>query len=146
MWSNCLLRLEQELSDQQLNTWIRPLQVIEENDQIKLLAPNRFVQDWVKQNFHEQIQSILFDLDAEQSIQLNIEIGSQNKSPVKEPAPAEPAKTDTFITNIKPQASSSFVEHNLNPLFTFDNFVEGKSNQLAKAASTCTATQNGCDS
>ena len=52
MWSNCLQRLEQELSDQQLNTWIRPLQVIEENDQIKLLAPNRFVQDWVKQNFH----------------------------------------------------------------------------------------------
>jgi len=143
MWSNCLLRLEQELSDQQLNTWIRPLQVIEENNQIKLLAPNRFVQDWVKQNFHEKIQSILLDLDAEQSIQLNIEIGSQNIGAIKEPVVAEPVKTEAFITNNKPQANRSFVEHNLNPLFTFDNFVEGKSNQLAKAASIQVAENPG---
>jgi len=145
MWSNCLQRLEQELSDQQLNTWIRPLQVIEENDQIKLLAPNRFVQDWVKQNFHEKIQSILFDLDASQSIQLNIEIGSQNKIAIKNTVPAktETSKTAVFITNNKPQANNSFVEHNLNPLFTFDNFVEGKSNQLAKAASVQVADNPG---
>ncbi|NOQ90389.1 MAG: chromosomal replication initiator protein DnaA, partial [Gammaproteobacteria bacterium] len=135
MWSNCLQRLEQELSDQQLNTWIRPLQVIEENDQIKLLAPNRFVQDWVKKNFHEKIQSILLDLDAEQSIQLNIEIGSQNKTPVKNTAPAQTLKTEALFSNNKVQAEQTFVEHNINPLFTFDNFVEGKSNQLAKAAS-----------
>ncbi|HFB66823.1 MAG TPA: chromosomal replication initiator protein DnaA [Aeromonadales bacterium] len=145
MWSNCLQRLEQELSDQQLNTWIRPLQVIEENDQIKLLAPNRFVQDWVKQNFHEKIQSILFDLDADQSIQLNIEIGSQNKVAIKNspPVEAEAPKTAVFITNNKPQANHSFVEHNLNPSFTFDNFVEGKSNQLAKAASMQVAENPG---
>ena len=143
MWSNCLLRLEQELSDQQLNTWIRPLQVIEENDQIKLLAPNRFVQDWVKQNFHEKIQSILLDLDEDQSIQLNIEIGSQNKSPIKEPTPVEPPKTASFITNNRPRANNSFVEHNINPMFTFDNFVEGKSNQLAKAASIQVAENPG---
>ncbi len=146
MWSNCLQRLEQELSDQQLNTWIRPLQVIEDNDQIKLLAPNRFVQDWVKQNFHEKIQSILFDLDADQTIQLNIEIGSQNKVAIKNSAPAEevePPKTAVFITNNKPRANHSFVEHNLNPLFTFDNFVEGKSNQLAKAASVQVAENPG---
>ncbi len=144
MWSNCLQRLEQELSDQQLNTWIRPLQVIEENDQIKLLAPNRFVQDWVKQNFHEKIQSILLDLDSNQSIQLNIEIGSQNKVTAKNsPPPAETPKTAIFITNNKPQANHSFVEHNLNPLFTFDNFVEGKSNQLAKAASIQVAENPG---
>ena len=143
MWSNCLHRLEQELSDQQLNTWIRPLQVIEDNNQIKLLAPNRFVQDWVKQNFHEKIQSILLDLDAEQSIQLNIEIGSQNNNPVKNPEPAEPVRTESFITNNKPKENRSFVEHNLNPLFTFDNFVEGKSNQLAKAASLQVAENPG---
>ena len=143
MWSNCLQRLEQELSDQQLNTWIRPLQVIEENDQIKLLAPNRFVQDWVKQNFHEKIQSILLDLDAKQSIQLNIEIGSQNNTATKTPAPVEAPKTEVFITNNKPRANKSFVEHNINPLFTFDNFVEGKSNQLAKAASMQVAENPG---
>ncbi|MCW8851697.1 MAG: chromosomal replication initiator protein DnaA, partial [Gammaproteobacteria bacterium] len=143
MWSNCLHRLEQELSDQQLNTWIRPLQVIEENNQIKLLAPNRFVQDWVKQNFHEKIQSILLDLDAEQTIQLNIEIGTQNKSPIKDPEPAEPVRNESFFSNNKPKDNRSFVEHNLNPLFTFDNFVEGKSNQLAKAASIQVAENPG---
>jgi chromosomal replication initiator protein len=144
MWSNCLQRLEQELSDQQLNTWIRPLQVIEDSNQIQLLAPNRFVQDWVKQNFHDKIQAILLDLDANQSIQLSIEIVSQQKKPVKNtPVAPVPAQTNSFITNNKPQGNNSFVESNLNPLFTFDNFVEGKSNQLAKAASIQVANNPG---
>ncbi len=143
MWPNCLQRLEQELSDQQLNTWIRPLQVVEEDNQIKLLAPNRFVQDWVKQNFHEKIQAILLDMDTKQSIQLNIEIGSQHKPSTKNTAPIEQPKTAAFITNHKRQANHAFVEHNINPLFTFDNFVEGKSNQLAKAASIQVAKNPG---
>jgi chromosomal replication initiator protein len=143
MWSNCLQRLEQELSDQQLNTWIRPLQIIEENNKIKLLAPNRFVQDWVKQNFQAKIQSILSDLDCEQVIQLFIEIGSQNKNADKHVTPNNVPKTESFFTNKKAQPAKSFVEHNLNPLFTFDNFVEGKSNQLAKAASLQVAENPG---
>ena len=144
MWSNCLQRLEQELSDQQLNTWIRPLQIIEENNQIKLLAPNRFVQDWVKQNFQEKIQTILSDLDPEQITQLFIEIGSQTKN-IDKPVvtPDTVAKPETFFTKNKQQSNNSFVEHNLNPLFTFDNFVEGKSNQLAKAASMQVAENPG---
>lgn len=145
MWPNCLRRLEQELTDQQLNTWIRPLQIVEENNQIKLLAPNRFVQDWVKQNFQEKIQTILTDIDPKQITQLFIEIGSQNKN-IDKPAttsPANPVKTESFFTNNKPQANKSLVEHNINPLFTFDNFVEGKSNQLAKAASMQVAENPG---
>ena len=143
MWSNCLLRLEQELSDQQLNTWIRPLQVIEENNQIKLLAPNRFVLDWVKQNFQDKIQTILSDLDPQQATRLIIEIGSQNKNNDKPAAVSNTPKIESFFTNNKPKANNSFVEHNLNPLFTFDNFVEGKSNQLAKAASMQVAEHPG---
>ena len=145
MWSNCLLRLEQELSDQQLNTWIRPLQVIEENNQIKLLAPNRFVLDWVKQNFQDKIQTILSELDPQQATRLIIEIGSQNKNNDKPVAVSNAQKTESlsFITNNKPKVNNSFVEHNLNPLFTFDNFVEGKSNQLAKAASMQVAENPG---
>jgi len=143
MWSNCLLRLEQELSDQQLNTWIRPLQIVEENNQIKLLAPNRFVLDWVKQNFQDKIQTILSDLDPQQATRLIIEIGSQNKNNDKPVAVSNAPKTESFITNNKPKANNSFVEHNLNPLFTFDNFVEGKSNQLAKAASMQVAENPG---
>ena len=143
MWSNCLQRLEQELSDQQLNTWIRPLQIIEENNQIKVLAPNRFVLDWVKQNFQVKIQTILSDLDPQQATQLIIEIGSQNKNNDKPVAVSNAPKIESFITNNKPKTNNSFVEHNLNPLFTFDNFVEGKSNQLAKAASMQVAGNPG---
>lgn len=144
MWSNCLQRLEQELTDQQLNTWIRPLQVVEEDNQIKLLAPNRFVQDWVKQNFQENIQSILVSLDPEQAIQLFVEIGSQNipsqNSPVK--AVTTPI-SETFSPNRSNEKQKTPVEHNINPLFTFDNFVEGKSNQLARAASIQVAENPG---
>ena len=143
MWSNCLQRLEQELSDQQLNTWIRPLQIVEDNNQIKLLAPNRFVQDWVKQNFQEKIQTILSDLDPEQAIRLFIEIGSQNKPGNKSTTTNTAPKTESFIVNTAPKTNNSFVEHNINPLFTFDNFVEGKSNQLAKAASMQVAENPG---
>ena len=143
MWSNCLQRLEQELSDQQLNTWIRPLQIIEESNQIKLLAPNRFVQDWVKQNFQDKIQTILSELDPQQTTLLLIEIGSQNnKIDNISPTNNTPA-TESFTTKNKIKQSKSFVEHNLNPLFTFDNFVEGKSNQLAKAASMQVAENPG---
>jgi len=143
MWSNCLQRLEQELSDQQLNTWIRPLQIIEENNQIRLLAPNRFVQDWVKQNFQVKIQTILSSLEPEQDIRLLVEIGSQSKASEKSPAVVAPPKTKSFITGPESQTNKSFVEHNINPLFTFDNFVEGKSNQLAKAASMQVAENPG---
>lgn len=143
MWFNCLQRLEQELSDQQLNTWIRPLQIIEENNQIKLLAPNRFVQDWVKQNFQEKIQAILAELDPEQKTSLFVEIGSQNKAKDKSATKTSSPETESFIKNKNSQTAKSHVEHNLNPLFTFDNFVEGKSNQLAKAASLQVAENPG---
>jgi chromosomal replication initiator protein len=143
MWSNCLQRLEQELSDQQLNTWIRPLQIIEENSQIKLLAPNRFVLDWVKQNFQDKIQSILSDIDPKQAVRLLIEVGSQNKSIDTKVISNSVTKTESFITNNKSPATKSLVEHNINPSFTFDNFVEGKSNQLAKAASIQVAQNPG---
>ena len=151
MWSNCLQRLEQELSDQQLNTWIRPLQIHEEDNEIRLLAPNRFVQDWVKQNFEQKIQSILTELDSDQSIRLHIEIGTQNRKPTNRDvmnesrAPGIDPGLSIASRGFQPEApqEQTFVEHNLNPLFTFDNFVEGKSNQLAKAASLQVAENPG---
>ena len=72
-WPNCLQQLEQKLSDQQLNTWIRPLQIKEDENTLTLLAPNRFVLDWVKQNFKDQIQGILHEIGAVE-VTLNIEM------------------------------------------------------------------------
>ena len=149
-WPKCLQQLEHKLSDQQLNTWIRPLQIKEDERSITLLAPNRFVLDWVKQHFHEQIQAILLEIGAT-DILLNIEIGSQSK-PGKAIQSANPDNTANTTNTSKPlifetkQSAGQHqhpIEHNLNPTFTFDSFVEGKSNQLAKAASLQVAENPG---
>jgi len=143
-WSNCLRQLEQKLSDQQLNTWIRPLQIKEDENSLTLLAPNRFVLDWVKQHFQEQIQTILQEIGAD-NIALNIEIGTQARpeNTVSAVEPAQIIKTPVFETGKATGKHQQPVEHNLNPAFTFDSFVEGKSNQLAKAASVQVAENPG---
>lgn len=127
LWSRCIEQLEQELPAQQFNTWIRPLQVIEASQQLKLLAPNRFVLDWVKNHYLEIIANLLESICPDESPQVTIEIGSKNKTktPVK-------SQTTPVKGNMGRQAP---VDSHLNPNFVFDTFVEGKSNQLARAAS-----------
>ena len=58
LWKKCLERLEEELSAQQFNTWIRPLQAVCEQRLLRLLAPNRFVMDWVKERFIGRIAEL----------------------------------------------------------------------------------------
>ena len=58
LWNKCIDRLEGELSSQQFNTWIRPLQSIETSDSIRLLAPNQFVLNWVK-NHHLAVLKLI---------------------------------------------------------------------------------------
>jgi chromosomal replication initiator protein len=153
LWTNCLQRLEQELSDQQLNTWIRPLQVRQDNHQLTLLAPNRFVLDWVKQNFRDKIETILLEVSRDDDFNLQLEIGTQSNAPRPQP-PVNNVKAETAILKkpetvtdfgvpAKPAKTRQIIEHNLNPAFTFESFVEGKSNQLAKAASQQVAENPG---
>jgi chromosomal replication initiator protein len=154
LWTNCLQRLEKELSDQQLNTWIRPLQVREDNHQLTLLAPNRFVLDWVKQNFRDKIETILLEVSADNDFNLQLEIGTQTISPARPATRSSAVKPDTVarrrsepITDFgvpsKAVKPKPVIDHNLNPAFTFQSFVEGKSNQLAKAASIQVAENPG---
>lgn len=147
-WGKCLQSLEQELSDQQLNTWIRPLQVVEDSDVLRLLAPNRFVLDWVDQHFMAQIRTIADRLAGDHPVKLMLEIGSQSrKSPAKNPpatadvTPPPPRAFDTRLVSDKP--SSQAIDHNLNTGFTFSNFIAGKSNELARAASLQVAENPG---
>ena len=89
LWNRCLERLEGELNTQQFNTWIRPLQAVEAEDRLKLLAPNRFVLDWVKKNYLDQI----VDYTAEFSPQpprVLLEIGSRTPAPPKPRLPHHP--------------------------------------------------------
>lgn len=130
IWDNCLTKLENEIASSDFSTWIRPLQVIENNGIITLLAPNRFVLDWVKQHYFIKIKQSVNDL-SNGSLQLSIEIGSK-----KTVAPS-------ITNNTKPIEVKNSKPNFLNKTFTFDNFVIGKSNQLARAASIQVAENIG---
>jgi chromosomal replication initiator protein len=129
LWQRCADQLEQELPAQQFNTWIRPLQVVEENQELKLLAPNRFVLDWVKNHYLDTIQKLLITISPDGAHQVSVEIGSRKK------ATPPTSRQDPKPTIAKVAERHNPVESNLNPSFIFDTFVEGKSNQLARAAS-----------
>ncbi|MFA5019375.1 MAG: chromosomal replication initiator protein DnaA, partial [Methylobacter sp.] len=122
IWNNCLSKLENEISGSDFSTWIRPLQAIESDEQIKLLAPNRFVLDWVKEHHFAKIEETIYEF-SNGTLNLSLEIGSRNSSVATAAKVAKPAGSQKSSPNF------------LNKAFTFDNFVEGKSNQLARAAS-----------
>lgn len=130
VWKKCLDKLEGELSSQQFNTWLRPLRAVQDAGQLRLYAPNRFVLDWVKDRFLGRIE-VLAKQEAGQSLPVLLEVGS--------PAGPLPDRSISATTVSDAQVSSSVRRPNptisrLNPDFTFDSHVEGKSNQLARAA------------
>jgi chromosomal replication initiator protein len=135
-WKRCLERLEGELSPQQFNTWIRPLHAIEGDNVIRLLAPNRFVLDWISERYLTRIEELLSaqDVNGEQ-ISLKIEIGSRNSNITETKLKGADNEQKTGFSSDKPPIKPVKHSNNLNAFFTFDNFVEGKSNQLARAAS-----------
>ena len=133
LWTQCMSRLEGELPPQQFNTWIRPLHPVENGSQLKLLAPNKFVLDWVRQHFFTRIEEVLAaQNDPAPSVLL--EIGTRH---AENPAPLAAGQRR------KTAEGRKGVPNNLNPAFIFENFVEGKSNQLAKAASLQVAQSVG---
>jgi len=129
LWQQCLVRLENELPEQQFNTWIRPLHAVESGEDLQLLAPNQFVLDWVRKHHFKTISQALHDLGPGADTQLKLDIGSSKKValPASPPAAGQPDN----VAKVAQHAHKS----NLNPDFTFDSFVSGKSNQLARAAS-----------
>jgi chromosomal replication initiator protein len=134
IWESCLERLEGELTPQQFNTWIRPLQAIEEENNLKLLAPNRFVLDWINEKYLDHIRGLLNKSLNGNDCNLIIEVGSQpgNGS----------VRLDKEIPTREQRPKKRYSNY-LNSLFTFDSFVEGKSNQLARAASIQTSENPG---
>ena len=131
LWEQCVDRLEGELSAQQFNTWIRPLQSVQNGNQIRLLAPNQFVLDWINQNFLNRIQELISQMHGV-DMPVRLEVGSQTLT-----TPITSTKASSGQTT-KIRRNSS-----LNPNFTFDSFVEGKSNQLGRAASIQVAENPG---
>jgi chromosomal replication initiator protein len=131
LWNQCVRMLAAVLSEQQLNTWIRPLQPIESGSALKLLAPNRFVVDWVRAHCLEQIRGWWSD-HGQAGSEVVIEVGSR---PV--------ARRDVAPVDNEPRIAPPTLGSRLNTAFTFDSFVEGKSNQLARAAAVQVAKNPG---
>ena len=141
LWQQCLEQLETQLNAQQFNTWIRPLQAIEENGSLRLLAPNRFVLDFVKQKFFDSIQDTVNQLSSVDNHSVVLEIGSKEKviKPSRDSSkPLTVEKSAGKSTGFRRREDKNTIQYvsNLRDEFTFDTFVEGKSNQIAKAAST----------
>ncbi|WP_073263915.1 chromosomal replication initiator protein DnaA [Phytopseudomonas punonensis] len=182
LWQQCVELLRDELPAQQFNTWIRPLQVEAEGDELRVYAPNRFVLDWVNEKYMGRMLELLGERATGLVPAISLLIGSRRSSapravltpspsvssynnpapsapaaptpapqvsapPPKLPVQAEPSRAsfDSMAgaaSSVAPSRGERNVQvegglkHTsyLNRTFTFDNFVEGKSNQLARAA------------
>lgn len=130
IWNNCLAKLEQEIPTSDFSTWIRPLQAVETDSQLKLLAPNRFIIDHIKQHFFATIEDAVNEF-SNATLSVQFEIGSKKAPAIKAP------------TLSKSPAQKKNQPNFLNKAFTFESFVEGKSNQLARAASMTVAENIG---
>jgi len=130
LWNQCLRVLQAELPEQQFNTWIRPLQAVDDGKVLRLLAPNRFVVDWLRQHHMDRIVQLVEEGGA--GTELVLEVGSRSSAGAagQTASDGRPRAAPIKASNTSPVASR------LNPSFTFESFVEGKSNQLARAAAT----------
>ncbi len=162
LWQQCVELLRDELPAQQFNTWIRPLQVESAEDELRIYAPNRFVLDWVNEKYMVRLLELLAERANGLAPALSLLIGSKrsvaprmiasvvtpsvnsssavaplvpNKPVVSEfvSAPVVVPATRPIERTVQVEGALKHTSY-LNRTFTFENFVEGKSNQMARAA------------
>ena len=155
-WSYCLSQFEKELPAQQFITWIKPLSVQQDDAAtLTVVAPNRFVLQWVRDKFLARLQSLAnehFGVPMTVALLLADKPPS-NTSSVSTVAPATSASSTTSTptaTRLSPAAGAPSRAplmprdlSRLNPAFTFDSFVTGKANELARAAAAQVAEKSG---
>ena len=127
IWQQCLKQLEIEMDSQGFNTWIVPLQALEKHDKLDIFAPNQFVFDWVKDKHFERIKDIVLS-SSENNYEVGLFIGSVPLQKIT--AANVTSEEPTQKTAVRRPSQNSGLRAELN----FDSFVEGKSNQLARAA------------
>jgi chromosomal replication initiator protein len=144
LWQRCISALEHELPEQQFNTWVRPLQVLDGGAGLRLFAPNRFVVDWVRANLLARLSTLMRELGIPEPANITVEVGSRPSA-----ASANNGSHGSNGSNGAAAAARAIKNSGwsvgvpLNPEFTFDGFVEGKSNHFAKAAALQVAGNPG---
>ena len=131
LWQQCLGMLEAELPEEQYETYIKPLQADFDADRVTILAPNIYVEEQVKQAYLERIQQYFAEAtELGEALAVGVKVGAKD---------LQPLRADALTADATPPKPS----HNLNSEFTFATFVEGKSNELAKAAAQQVAENSG---
>jgi chromosomal replication initiator protein len=127
-WEQCLVDLQNNFDEQQFNTWVRPLQAVTQNKTIKITAPNQYAVDWANENLSEYFLKRLEDSE----YSFNFEVGGISQ------------KITAISNNIEEDKKDVFSNHTkFSSDFTFDNFVTGKSNELARAAALQVSSNPG---
>jgi chromosomal replication initiator protein len=129
IWQQCLGKLEQELSEEHYETYIRPLQARFDEGRLTLLAPNIYVEEQVRVAYLKRIQDYLNQAsELDEDFEIGLFVGGGEHAP--------PLRANA-------SNGASIPSHNLNGDFSFETFVEGKSNELAKAAALQVAENSG---
>jgi chromosomal replication initiator protein len=154
LWSRCLQNLEKDLSRQSFETWFKPTQARVEEQTLKVMVPNEFFRDWIRDHYQTQIQRAVHEIHPEQ-LEIRFEVEELIQSPSLAPQPvAASSQTDhnlqmeiiekpALTVPLKITKDVVGGEFILNPKFTFDNFVVGNSNRFAHAASCAVAESPG---
>ncbi|HVF65155.1 MAG TPA: chromosomal replication initiator protein DnaA [Casimicrobiaceae bacterium] len=141
-WASCLATFQSELSPQQFATWIRPLRCEQSEGQLKLLAPNRFVLQWVRQRFGDRIEALMQEVSGE-PVELEFLVATAATAvepridagrPESAKDMAAPQASAARLAVVPPAPPGRNESTRLNPTLTFDTFVGGKANRLARAA------------
>jgi chromosomal replication initiator protein len=151
-WQTCSAQLELELTPQQFNAWIKPLAPLDfEDGKLRIAAPNRFKLDWVKTQFASRITALAAQF-WEQPIEVQFVLDPKLSAPKKTTqaaSPAEPRIGDDVVeqasqpTDFPAEPPARRDQSRVNPELTFDSFVTGKANQLARAAAIQVASNPG---
>ena len=134
LWRLCLERLETEFGAEDVHTYLKPLQASEGEEGLRLFAPNSYTLDTVRERFMARIRAVL-EYQNHGPVAISLEVGA--RSTVAKPALSRSKKVTVAATVSEP------FEHNLDPNYTFESFVEGKTNELGKAAAMQVATNPG---
>ena len=132
VWPRCLQRLESEYSAEDVHTWLKPLQASTRGDGLILYAPNEFVVDTVRERYLARIRELIAHF-AGLPTPVSLEVGSFPREAA--PVAALPAPGKAVVD----------FQGNLDKHYTFENFVEGRSNQLGRAAALQVALNPGRD-
>ncbi|CAA2929821.1 chromosomal replication initiator protein DnaA [Arsenophonus endosymbiont of Bemisia tabaci] len=152
LWQQCLARLQDELPATEFSMWIRPLQAELSDNTLVLYVPNRFVLDWVRDKYINNINELLSDFCGSDVPALKFEVGNKPQitaSGTSTHTLANKTISTPINSTVRPSWDKKQVQpeiayrSNVNPKHTFNNFVEGKSNQLARAAASQVADNPG---